>query len=456
MSLFITTALLHRVIKPFPKTFNSYLIPRRMASLAHASTHSYSSRPMNSVPKVFRGSRFHFYCSSRSIRGAAISESATEEGMSNRRKDSYEQLKTTLMFSGLDHLEEQLIKGGVTGIEDLVEAADGDNTWKELVDKVGIGEKEADYLLQSLDLVSTKGVRIRNDDGSPMKDEKLVRIFGDSNYMKGDYEEDEIDKATEFLGTDLSKQESPEAIPSKEEVKEKMPVFLRRNLARKSMSMKDPQEVEARVASMDTSNMLPEFVIVGRTNTGKSTMINHLLNVKKLVQASRKPGKTTCVDIFDVNGRFNLADTPGYSVTENQVSDKWNSTWLPLVEAYMGKTPTITAGLFLVDIAKDVHKVDRQIVNLFKKHNIPILLVLTKDDKIIDRNHRMDRIKRIREGLSWPSEFPHVRYTSFTSNRSSKNAKVSRIQLRKALATLISMQTKERARLFLEGMDSDM
>mmetsp|Transcript_19913 Transcript_19913/g.32802 ORF Transcript_19913/g.32802 Transcript_19913/m.32802 type:complete len:283 (+) Transcript_19913:3-851(+) len=280
--------------------------------------------------------------------------------------------------------------------------------------------------------------------------------------MAGDFDENRIESATsEWLQADLDAADDDDEEGAGKVAAagaEKLPIFMRSNFARKVASLSSTKQVEERVeeaAASAPGKRVPEFVIVGRTNTGKSTMINHLLNIKKLVQASRKPGKTTCVDIFDVNGRFTLADTPGYSVVKNKVSEKWDSHWLPLVDAFMEKTPWIQAGLFLMDIGKDVDPVDKQIVQLFTKHRIPLLLVLTKDDKIVDRQHRMDRIKRIREDLGWPSEFPHVRYTSFKSNRSSKNQRVSRIQMRKALAKLIALESRDQARLFLSGMESE-
>eukprot|EP00466_Bigelowiella_natans_P012578 jgi/Bigna1/128287/aug1.6_g2995 len=289
-------------------------------------------------------------------------------------------MRTALLFSGLDDMEQKFYDAGVTTLDDLKNASQDSNAWEAIVKAVGMSAKEAEYLMTSFDLVSNKN-RIES---------------ATSEWLQAD-----LDAADDDDEEGAGKVAAAGA--------EKLPIFMRSNFARKVASLSSTKQVEERVeeaAASAPGKRVPEFVIVGRTNTGKSTMINHLLNIKKLVQASRKPGKTTCVDIFDVNGRFTLADTPGYSVVKN-------------------------------------------------KHRIPLLLVLTKDDKIVDRQHRMDRIKRIREDLGWPSEFPHVRYTSFKSNRSSKNQRVSRIQMRKALAKLIALESRDQARLFLSGMESE-
>merc|ERR1712048_165161 len=98
-----------------------------------------------------------------------------------------------------------------------------------------------------------------------------------------------------------------------------------------------------------------------------------------------------------------------------------------------------------MDIGKEVDPVDKQILFLFEKYSIPVFLVFTKDDKIKDRNHRMERIKRIRDGLDWPGHLPHMRYCAWLNQKNQgirKKQIVSMLLLRKFLAKLVELRTR--------------
>lgn len=168
---------------------------------------------------------------------------------------------------------------------------------------------------------------------------------------------------------------------------------------------------------------LPEVVVLGRTNAGKSSMLQHLLSAapmrrKKYAQKSQRPGKTQGIHTYCVNRRFTLSDTPGYS-DENiahgsaiAVAEDWNTKWRPLLENYLNTTHWLRAAIYVHDIAKEVTKADWDTIGLLKKFNIPTLLVFTKDDKVDSDTHRVARADRIRRKLKWPYEWPHAYYTT--------------------------------------------
>ena len=194
---------------------------------------------------------------------------------------------------------------------------------------------------------------------------------------------------------------------------------------------------------------IPEFVLIGRTNVGKSKLINHLLRTKNLAASSRKPGKTTEIGLYRVNDSFCLADTPGYSTSDNHVHERWQSEWRPLVETYLASTPFVTTAFFLFNVAKDVHPIDQEIVKMLSDYQISSLLVLTKSDQVASNSHREDRIRAIRKDLAWPDSMPHLRYTSHVAKTNMKNQKRARIDLQRFISAAMEHHTREQAHEFL-------
>ena len=131
---------------------------------------------------------------------------------------------------------------------------------------------------------------------------------------------------------------------------------------------------------------LPHLAVMGESNAGKSSLINSLLR-KEHAKASSMAGKTTAVDMMQINERFVLTDLPGLPSRDHQVEQKWEETWRPLVMQYIEGAPTLRAMLYLHDIRWKVSPMVRDFVGNVSEH-LPVVLVLTKDDQLLGEVHR--------------------------------------------------------------------
>jgi len=135
---------------------------------------------------------------------------------------------------------------------------------------------------------------------------------------------------------------------------------------------------------------IPHFVFAGRSNVGKSSLINALLNRKGLAKTSQTPGKTRLINYFLINDRFFFVDIPGYGYA--QVSKKARHDWGKLIETYLSETPYLALILQLMDLRHDPSKLDLQMFEWLKHSGHPFLLLLTKADKLsrnqVNQNHR--------------------------------------------------------------------
>lgn len=125
---------------------------------------------------------------------------------------------------------------------------------------------------------------------------------------------------------------------------------------------------------------IPHFVFAGRSNVGKSSLLNRLLNRKNLAKTSQTPGKTRLINYFLINDRFFFVDIPGYGYA--QVSKQARHDWGKLIETYLTQTPYLAMILQLIDIRHDPSKLDLQMFEWLKHANLPFLLLLTKADKL--------------------------------------------------------------------------
>lgn len=130
---------------------------------------------------------------------------------------------------------------------------------------------------------------------------------------------------------------------------------------------------------------LPELAVVGRSNVGKSSLINALVGQDGLARTSRTPGRTRLVNWFEVSARegatkFHLVDLPGYGYAA--VDHKTRESWRPLIESYLEKRATLAGVLLLVDIRRGVQDEELDFVPWLAERNIPISVALTKADKL--------------------------------------------------------------------------
>ena len=123
-----------------------------------------------------------------------------------------------------------------------------------------------------------------------------------------------------------------------------------------------------------------EVAFCGRSNVGKSSLLNKLCNRKSLAKVGSTPGKTTTVNFFEVNDNVDLIDLPGYGYARR--SEREKSRWAVLMEHYFNSERKIALTVLLLDIRHDPTENDFQMINFLMYNNIPFIIVLTKRDKL--------------------------------------------------------------------------
>ena len=123
-----------------------------------------------------------------------------------------------------------------------------------------------------------------------------------------------------------------------------------------------------------------EFLIVGRSNVGKSSFINMLANNKKLAKTSSTPGRTRLVNYFMFNENFVLVDLPGYGYAKASKSEQ--GLWENMITSYFAETNFLAGIILLVDIRHTPTDKDQEMLKYLYAYNIPVLIVATKQDKI--------------------------------------------------------------------------
>jgi GTP-binding protein len=130
---------------------------------------------------------------------------------------------------------------------------------------------------------------------------------------------------------------------------------------------------------------MPEIAFAGRSNVGKSSLINVLLNRKNLVRTSSTPGRTQLINFFLVNGEFMLVDLPGYGFAKVPLAVK--KQWGPMMETYLSSRDNLRVVVLILDIRRVPTAEDRQMLEWLRAYSVPPLLVVTKCDKV-SKNER--------------------------------------------------------------------
>jgi GTP-binding protein len=161
---------------------------------------------------------------------------------------------------------------------------------------------------------------------------------------------------------------------------------------------------------------LPEIAFIGRSNVGKSSLINSLLQRKGLAKVSRTPGKTRLVNFFQVTsddpglGRFVVVDLPGYGYAK--ASKALQAQWAPLIEQYLDGSEQLCAVVLLVE-CRVLSDLDRQTIAWLLSVGLPPIVVATKVDKL-KMSERGGALRRLREGLGLPAGYDFIPYSSAT------------------------------------------
>lgn len=125
---------------------------------------------------------------------------------------------------------------------------------------------------------------------------------------------------------------------------------------------------------------LPEIAFAGRSNVGKSSLLNALVRRKSFARVSRTPGRTRELNFFRINNQFVFVDLPGYGYA--RISKERKAAWRPLIQSYLGRTTQLRGLVLLLDIRRDPSEDDRSMLDFLAQVEIPTLIALTKSDKV--------------------------------------------------------------------------
>ena len=125
--------------------------------------------------------------------------------------------------------------------------------------------------------------------------------------------------------------------------------------------------------------LMPEFAFIGRSNVGKSSLINYLCGRKALSKVSNTPGKTQTINYFEINNRFHLVDLPGYSFAK--VSKEMREKWNGMIRSYITKRQQLQYVCLLIDSRIPPQKVDLEFIQWMAKNRVAFVIIFTKADK---------------------------------------------------------------------------
>ena len=134
----------------------------------------------------------------------------------------------------------------------------------------------------------------------------------------------------------------------------------------------------------------PQIAFAGRSNVGKSSVINTLLHRKSLVKTSSTPGKTQLINFFIVNDSFYFVDLPGYGYA--RVPQAVTDAWAPMIEGYLKGSPGLRAVVVLLDVRREPDERDLRLIDWLLQYDIPAVYALTKADKL--SRQEADRAQR--------------------------------------------------------------
>ena len=153
--------------------------------------------------------------------------------------------------------------------------------------------------------------------------------------------------------------------------------------------------------------MLPEYAFIGRSNVGKSSLINMLVDHKNLAKTSGRPGKTQLINHFKINNHWFLVDLPGYGYA--RVSKKDKKTFQKYITQYFLKRRQLVCAFILIDIRHEPQPIDIEFMEWLGTHGLPFAIVFTKADKLKPgaiQTHVDSYLGKLKEG-AWEEVPPH-------------------------------------------------
>ncbi len=151
------------------------------------------------------------------------------------------------------------------------------------------------------------------------------------------------------------------------------------------------------ITSKLPDNKLPEIAFAGKSNVGKSSLINALMNRKSLARTSAKPGKTQTINFYNINEEMYLVDLPGYGYAK--VSEQEKAQWGKLIERYLHESKQLQAVFLLIDIRHDPSANDRMMYDWIVSQGFNPIIIATKLDKL-KRSQIQKQVKAVKTGLN--------------------------------------------------------
>lgn len=165
------------------------------------------------------------------------------------------------------------------------------------------------------------------------------------------------------------------------------------------------------ITSTLPDNTLPEIAFAGKSNVGKSSLINGIMNRKSLARTSSQPGKTQTINFYNVNGTFYLVDLPGYGYAK--ANQQVKAQWGKMIERYLHSSKKLKAVFLLVDIRHDPSANDKQMYQWMRHYGYHPIIIATKLDKI-NRSQIQKHVKAIRVGLEAEKDTVVIPYSSLS------------------------------------------
>ena len=167
------------------------------------------------------------------------------------------------------------------------------------------------------------------------------------------------------------------------------------------------------ITSKLPDNQLPEFAFAGKSNVGKSSLINGLMNRKNYARTSQEPGKTQTINYYNINDEFYLVDLPGYGFA--RVSEKTKQQWGRMIENYLHTSRQLRRIFLLIDIRHEPSANDVQMYEWIVHQGFQPVIIATKSDKI-KKSQLEKHLKMLRDGLGLPDDVDIYPYSALSKS----------------------------------------
>lgn len=167
------------------------------------------------------------------------------------------------------------------------------------------------------------------------------------------------------------------------------------------------------ISSILPKNEYPEIAFAGKSNVGKSSLINALMNRKSLARTSSAPGKTQTINFYKINNNLYYVDLPGYGYAK--VNEETKAKWGKMIEKYLHTSDKLKAVFLLIDIRHEPSANDKLMYNWIKDNGFEPIIIATKSDKI-KRSQINKHLKMLKVGLEMKADMPIYPFSSLSKD----------------------------------------